>query len=363
MGGFSMIELMVAMILGLLVAAGLIDLFVASRQSYLVQSGNNYLQQNLRLAASRIGWTLRMADFWGGNDAATNVTVTSSATDAVTSSGNCTAAWVTAVSPNATGGGGVFGYEGAADSPLGEDCIGGAGNYVSGSDVLVVRYADPQVLAPGPAESSFAPAEASTISGNPKEVFVLSTPNTSAQLFAGTPPSTSAVKVHRYAYPYQLAVYYLRPCNVLPTGGTCNASADGGTPLPTLMRLSLQSDGTLVSDPVVEGIEQFKVEYGVAADMSNVIPTYKSASSMGTTDWARVVAVRVSMVAVNSTRDLKIPHVATYTLGDCTYTINNNEAATTSHCGDFTPYGGNKPWQFVRASQQFVVQLRNRVRE
>ncbi|MBB6188994.1 prepilin-type N-terminal cleavage/methylation domain-containing protein [Rhodanobacter sp. MP7CTX1] len=35
-GGFSLIELMIAVILGLLVVAGLINLFVANRKSYQV---------------------------------------------------------------------------------------------------------------------------------------------------------------------------------------------------------------------------------------------------------------------------------------------------------------------------------------
>jgi hypothetical protein len=74
-----------------------------------------------------------------------------------------------------------------------------------------------------------------------------------------------------------------------------------------------------------------------------------------------VISARVSLVAVNPVRDLSVPHVATYTLGNCTYTINNGSAATTTGCAGFKPYG-DKPWQFVRASQQFVVQLRNRVR-
>jgi prepilin-type N-terminal cleavage/methylation domain len=358
--GFSLIELMVAMVLGLLVVAGLINLFVANRKAYQVQSGNNFLQENLRIASDRIGWSLRMADFWGGNK---SVVVNSSASAAVTAKGSCTGTWATAVDPTATDGGAVHGYDGAASFPLDTMCIGGAANYVPGSDVLVVRYADPQMLSPGPAEAGFAPAESSTISGNPKQVFLLSTPGTSAQLFAGAPPSTTTIKTHRYAYPYQIDMYYLRPCSVIPSGGSkCTSSADGGLPLPTLMRMHLQNDGTFVSEPVVDGIEQIKYEYGVTAKMDDVVPVYQKASNV--TQWANVVAVRVSVVAVNPARDTAIPHAKTYTLGTlnaCSYIINNGSAATTTSCANFTPYGDN-PWQFVRTDQQFVVQLRNRVR-
>jgi hypothetical protein len=75
--------------------------------------------------------------------------------------------------------------------------------------------------------------------------------------------------------------------------------------------------------------------------------------------------VRVSVIAVNSVRDVSVPHTGTYTLGTleaCKYTINRDTAPTTTDCENFTPFGGDKASQFVRAKQEFVVQLRNRVR-
>jgi hypothetical protein len=152
-------------------------------------------------------------------------------------------------------------------------------------------------------------------------------------------------------------MYYLRPCNVLPGGGVCTATADDGVPLPTLMRMHLQRDGTFVSEPVVSGVEQLKFEYGVS-DISG-IPAYKKASDV--TDWSRVTSVRVSLVAVSPVRDVSVPHAKGYTVGDCTYTIKNGAAPVTTSCPNFKPFG-DKPWQFVRTTQSFVVQLRNRLR-
>lgn len=360
--GFSLIELMVAMVLGLLVVAGLINLFIANRKSYQMQSGNNFLQENLRIASDRIGWSLRMADFWGGNK---TVQVGASAIGAVGTKGGCNGTWATAVNSDATGGGGVYGYSGAASFPLDAACIGDAANYVPGSDVLLVRYADPQTLSPGPAEAGFAPAEATTIINNPKEVFLLSTPGSSSQLFAGAPPVTLTAKVHRYVNPYQVDMYYLRPCSVVPNNGTkCTANADGGMPLPTLMRMHLQNDGSWISEPIVDGVEQINFEYG-ATQSDGSLQYFSANDTTSSATWANVVTVRVSLVAVNPTRDITVPHVNTYTLGTlgkCTYIINSGIPATTTNCPGFTPYGADKPWQFARTAQQFVVQLRNRTR-
>src|SRR5579859_7439814 len=74
--GFSLIELMVTLVLGTIIVAGMISLFTSSKQSFQAQSGDNNLQQNLRFATDRLGWVLRMTDFWGGDSInAGNLTV------------------------------------------------------------------------------------------------------------------------------------------------------------------------------------------------------------------------------------------------------------------------------------------------
>jgi Tfp pilus assembly protein PilW len=355
-----MVELMVALVIGSIVVAGLIDLFVSNRQAYQVQSGNDFLQENLRTATDRIGWSIRMADYWGGTKAAN---IANGAGGTVTAKGACNGAWATAVQSNTTGGGGIFGYDGAGTFPIDAACIDGAANYVPMSDVLVLRYADSQTLSPGPADAT-TPAESTTISGNPSAVFLLSTPGISAQLFAGTVPTTSTPNLQRYVQALDVDMYYLRPCSVIATGSTCQATDDGGTPLPTLMRTYLKPDGTLVSEPIVQGIEQIKFEYGIPGDATTNAPTYKSAADITASNlWGSVVSVRLSLVSVSPVRDLTIPHTGLFTLGTdgkCGYTINNGSADTTN-CAGFTPFG-DKPWQFTRTQQQLVMQLRNRVR-
>lgn len=356
--GFSMVELLIAIVLGLLVVAGLINLFIANRKAYQVQSGNNFIQENLRLATDRMSSSIRMADYWAGNKA---INVTGSGGKTITAKGKCSGAWATALTASTSGGGGVYGYNGGTSFPIDSACVDDSANYIAGTDVLVLRYADAQALSPGPADAT-TPATASTITGNASEVFLLATPGVSGELFAGKVPTTTTAKLQRYAYPFQLDMYYLRPCSVIGSGSACASTDDGGLPLPTLMRMHLQPDGTFASDPVVSGIEQLKLEYGVTSDPANVIPTYQDAGTVTTNgQWANVVSVRVNMVSVNPNRDVTMPHTGTYTLGNCTYVIKNGSAADVSKCTGFTPFG-DKPWQFARAQQQIVVQLRNRIR-
>ena len=349
---------MVALLLGLFVLGGLVELFVVSQKGYQLQGAENFLQENLRIVADRVGRSIRMADFWGGNSAA-DVTV-GAAASAVKGKGSCDGRWATALSATVRGGGGIYGYDGAASFPLDAACIGGNANYVPGSDVLVLRYADAQVLSPGP-----LPAAASTIGKNPKQLFLVAAPGVSAQLFSGgSAPEKSNDAMRRYAYAYHAEMYYLRPCSVTAANAnTCTPSADGGSPLPTLMRLSLQSDGTLTAESVVEGVEQITFEYGVVNPTASA-PIYRNANALTAEQWANVVAVRVSFVAINPTRDVAVPHTATLTLGTlerCTYSISQS-GSSAARCPAFAPYGGDKPWQFLRATQSVVVQLRNRAK-
>src|SRR6478735_2825699 len=59
--GLSLLELMVAMLLGLLVTAGIVALFSATNQTNKVQAAMSRIQENGRFAMARIEADLRMA--------------------------------------------------------------------------------------------------------------------------------------------------------------------------------------------------------------------------------------------------------------------------------------------------------------
>lgn len=63
--GLSLIELMVAVVLGIFITGGMIQLFVNSNQSYRVQENISRLQENGRFALDFISKDVRVADFWG----------------------------------------------------------------------------------------------------------------------------------------------------------------------------------------------------------------------------------------------------------------------------------------------------------
>lgn len=74
--GLSLVELMIALVLGLVLSAGVITLFIESKRDYQVQEAISEVQESGRFAAEFIAHDARMAGFSGcSNDMATANTV------------------------------------------------------------------------------------------------------------------------------------------------------------------------------------------------------------------------------------------------------------------------------------------------
>lgn len=63
--GFSLIELMIAMVLGLVVVLGIAQIFVGAKQTYVVQSASARMQEDARYTLTRLAQELRMAGMFG----------------------------------------------------------------------------------------------------------------------------------------------------------------------------------------------------------------------------------------------------------------------------------------------------------
>ncbi len=62
--GISLVEIMIALALGAFLTAGIIQIFLASKQTYRIQDGLSAIQENGRFSMDFITRDIRMADFW-----------------------------------------------------------------------------------------------------------------------------------------------------------------------------------------------------------------------------------------------------------------------------------------------------------
>ncbi len=73
LAGISLVEVMIAMLLGLLLMGGILQVFASSRQSYRVHDAVSRMQEGGRMALEIMARDARMADFWGCLSEGSNV--------------------------------------------------------------------------------------------------------------------------------------------------------------------------------------------------------------------------------------------------------------------------------------------------
>ena len=65
--GFSIVELMVALVITLILLGGIGQIFLSSKKSFTIQNTLGRQQENGRYAIDTISQDVRRAGYWGGN--------------------------------------------------------------------------------------------------------------------------------------------------------------------------------------------------------------------------------------------------------------------------------------------------------
>jgi type IV pilus assembly protein PilW len=263
--GLSLIELMIAITLGLLVLAGLTTVFVTASESQRELQRSAQQIENGRYAIETLTNDIHHAGYYGRYSAFSDPT----AIPDPCITGNEAALTTAMRAP-------VQVYLAADQSSQpnlsSTSCATyglTAANLMAGSDVLVIRRADTSPLRyPG---DGLTPVATSTDTTTTAQVYMQTNPK-NVNVFFGTGAAVntlttlaqkngSAELVRRY----RVHVYFVAPCS-LPAGASCASTDDGGSPVPTLKRLELTVSGgsrTFEVVPIAEGVQAFKVELGV----------------------------------------------------------------------------------------------------
>ncbi len=342
--GLSLIELMVSLTLGLFLIAGMLTLLARNSNSRAELDKAGRQVENGRYAAQRLSEDLHNAGFYGEFYAVPAPTTTPS--DPCAGGSTAYAALKTAmVWP-------VAAYTAASASPA--TCIAAA-DFVANTDVLVVRFASPLVtLQNWAATASAAASSVSSLTAgvtymqaNIDDVaFAASTSDATANFGTLKVSSGAATNlVNAPVYRYITRIYFLSPCS-RPTGTNCDATADGGSPIPTLKMVELTATGGAAAwsspIPVAEGIERLSYDFGLDSNTDGSPDSYTRCSPCAATDWPNIVAVRINMVARNTEASPDYTDAKTYSLGTA---------------GPYTPSGTAQ--RYKRHEYQLQVRLNN----
>lgn len=294
--GFSLIEMMVALTIGLLLLLGLTLYFVGSSRNYSENERVSRQIENGRYAMHVLTEDIRHAGFYGE-------TGSFGAAPAGAPPDPCSTALTTLVAALPVALQGIDFVPGTSD-PSGSvpSCVP---DHVAGTDILVIRRARTTTI---PAGSAVSGGFYTQTSNCPTEstAFQLATSGFTLTL-ADCATAAPLRQFHTF-------VYYVSPCSrATGSGGACR---DADPRLPTLKRAELGPAGFTVV-PLVEGIENVQYEYGLDTDATpDGGPNTFIASPAATgTAWASVVAVRINVLARNVDATPGHTDTKTYRLG------------------------------------------------
>ena len=63
--GVTLVELLIAMLIGAFLVGGILQVFAGARQTYRVHDATSRMQEGGRMALEVLARDIRMADFWG----------------------------------------------------------------------------------------------------------------------------------------------------------------------------------------------------------------------------------------------------------------------------------------------------------
>lgn len=299
--GFSLVELMIAMLLGLIVVGGASAIYLVSKRSLTETEQIAALSENGRFALQLISDSVRHIGFYGGANPAD---IRRDASLDAVADFDCTGgaqAYDTEKS--------LFAVHTTSATVLG--CIKDA---VVDTDVLVIKGVAPSPLSD--ADPDDPDAERDGVIDFPpdawsdQEVYVISNSESGILMDgADTQPGVEdgAEFARGAAWPYRLQIYYIRA----HAGGTS-----------TLSRKILAWDSaaggmSVQTQDLVQGVENIRYLFGYDTGNNGRVDTLASLTDVTSADaWSQVMSLQVFILLRSDLPDPNYNNEKTYQLGD-----------------------------------------------
>lgn len=315
--GFTLIELVIAMVLGVFLIGGIIQIFINSKQTYRMQENLSRLQENGRFVMDFVARNNRMIDFRGC--ASRSGIVPNVIIDPKNPNPNPVPA---SFSANISGGNNVTSNWSTSACGASNDCVAGAdqityqfggscGGYLTGN--MATNNANIQIAA------------ANSCNINMYDVLLISDCSSSDIFIATSASSGSGVQTIAHANNQNtgnnLSKLYGPDAEVLVFRTFSLFIRKNAAGEPALWRLD-NSRPTSDTNPVelVEGIENMQILYGADTDATpdGTANYYVPAGTAGL-DMSKVVSIRVSLL-VRSMDDNLAAQPLAYTYNGATVT-------------------------------------------
>jgi type IV pilus assembly protein PilW len=292
--GFTLVELMIALAIGMLMSFGLFRVFANSSETYQALSQTAQQIENGRYAIQTISDDLRLAGYYG------EYAFAPPAAGAALPD-PCT---LVPATMRAAIGFYVQAYNNIAAAPA---CLTAA-NVVLGTDVLVVRRVNTAPAGSLNASEVYMQANSDpTDPANP----ILALGSGAFTLLKKD--GVTAAEIRKY----HVHIYFVSPCNV-PAICTGGAADDGGRPIPTLKRMTIAVVGGALTqsiESIAEGIETVQIDYGVDTDGDGMPDGNFLAAPATVPAWSDVMSAQIHVLARTPEQTIGLADTKTYTLG------------------------------------------------
>ncbi|MAL99478.1 MAG: prepilin-type cleavage/methylation domain-containing protein [Alteromonadaceae bacterium] len=305
--GLSLVELLIAMALGVVLTLGVVQIFLGNSQTYRMTDAMARMQENVRFSLEYLKYELRLAGYRGCTTRINNLLAADAA------------------NPGAGGffmGQGLQGWEYAETGPGGayDLVLAGPGNFqgdvdgfppelagdvMAGSDVFVVNRAqrlpvDVQSISGTTlklvddaeiAQGAIIVATNANCSGG--DMFQKTNNENSADITKGVMGGFVPGNRNIPSNPFTQA--YGPGAAILVNTSTAYYIGENPNGDPALYRYIFDATGSGSAEELVDGVENMQVLYGVAANDDVVgVDSYVTAENVG--NWDNVVSVRIALL-------------------------------------------------------------------
>jgi type IV pilus assembly protein PilW len=287
--GFTLVELMISMVLGLLLGAAVLSIFLYSRHSFDGDEMVVRMQDDARQAVRELASDLGMAGFYA-DLLLPSAIVQDDSLDVGTDCGD--PGVMNAIYQTVNGADSlsltVVDNASGASAAAAFSCID-AGELVAGTDVVATKRV----------------AGATTAVPVANRVYLRTNGTVGLLHVEPAPTPAVAVPVPFAEWEYRPSIYFVR-----------NYAVVAGDGIPTLCRKVLQYDSppTVVTECLAQGIENLQVEFGLDDDGDGEPNYYASDPTLGELQTA--VSARISVLARSADRDLQYTNDKTYRIGN-----------------------------------------------
>lgn len=287
--GFTLVELMISLAVGLVIFAGVLSVFVGMKTTAKETSSYGELQENARFAISVLTDDLLQQNFWG--DYTGSLRFSSLDAVPVAAGVECTDGSVNNGTYPADVVGNFRTLWGETSTALGVTSMTCIGDATPDSDVIQLK----RVI-----------SNPRTALVNNFSYFVASTKDAAVYKLPLVAPAAVPIINNSQTWQYQHHIYYVR------------------TGIPVLMKWRLTTQ--MINEPIVDGIERIYFMYGISTVTNPTLPgfgvvnAYVSAASMTPALWnntnTNILAVKIYVLARSILPDNNYDNENTYTLGD-----------------------------------------------